>query len=385
MKTSILSQELIQEIIKKYIDKVTIVDLSKEYNISKSYIYRLIKQNHPKYNRYKKEYISLREVEKLRQTVKSLQTENEIFRQSNCCLRMSNKEKIAVVEKLKDKFSVYAICKTIGLLKSTYYHYIKRAPKQKWYEKKREELRPEIIKIFNDSKERFGVEKILVKLRQKNYIVGFKVVSEIMKEEGLICKQSQLRQYNTTNKFVRYRKNRLKYNFNQEHPNIFWVSDITYMSTVKEDCYICVIIDLFSRKIISYKVSNFATTDFLIDTFLPAWQNRDAPPNLTFHSDQGSQYTSFKFRKTLRDLGVKQSYSCPGTPYDNAVAEAFFSTMKRETLSHKIYKDLNDLKNDVDEYVNFFNRERPFKKLGNLTPIEYEREYYLKTSLNTQK
>ena len=157
------------------------------------------------------------------------------------------------------------------------------------------------------------------------------------------------------------------------------------MSTVKEDCYICVIIDLFSRKIISYKVSNFATTDVLIDTFLPAWQSRDAPPNLTFHSDQGSQYTSFKFRKTLRDLGVKQSYSCPGTPYDNAVAEAFFSTMKRETLSHKIYKDLNDLKNDVDEYVNFFNNERPFKKLGNLTPIEYEREYYLKTSLNTQK
>ena len=72
MKTSILSQELIQEIIKKYLDKVTIADLSKEYNISKSYIYRLIKQNHPKYNRYKKEYISLREVEKLRQTVKSL-------------------------------------------------------------------------------------------------------------------------------------------------------------------------------------------------------------------------------------------------------------------------------------------------------------------------
>lgn len=129
---------------------------------------------------------------------------------------------------------------------------------------------------------------------------------------------------------------------------------------------------MFSRKVIAYEVSSKIDAKLVIATFIKAFNERECPQNLTFHSDQGSQYASSEFGKLLRKEKVKQSFSTPGTPYDNAVAEAFFSLMKRESLSHKLY-----------EYINFFNNARPFRKLGNITPSEYEKRYFEKKSEDT--
>lgn len=382
MITSKFSEEIIAAILIKYRNCEKVVNLCKEYGLSRSYFYKLLEENKPHYNKYQKTDISLKEVHKLRMLVSTLQTENEIFRKSNCCLNSSNDEKIEAVDRLKDEYTVHVICKTLGLLRSTYYHRVKRAPKQKWYEIRREELKPKILEIFNESKERFGSEKIAVKLRQEGMKISYGIVAKLMKEMGLVCKQSQKR-YNTTNKYVKYRKNRLRRNFDQDNPNTFWVSDITYLMTKKEECYICTVIDLFSRKVIAYEVSSKIDAKLVIATFIKAFNERVYPQNLTFHSDQGSQYASSEFGKLLRKEKVKQSFSTPGTPYDNAVAEAFFSLMKRESLSHKLYEDIDELKIDVDEYINFFNNARPFRKLGNITPSEYEKRYFEKKSEDT--
>ena len=96
------------------------------------------------------------------------------------------------------------------------------------------------------------------------------------------------------------------------------------------------------------------------------------PEGLIFHSDQGVQYTAFEIRKHLRKLGVKTSFSNQGTPLDNAVAESFFACMKRKELSHNYYYDLLTLRNDVADYVDFFNNMRPHQKLGMLTPSAAE-------------
>lgn len=116
---------------------------------------------------------------------------------------------------------------------------------------------------------------------------------------GLVCKQNQLKSYNTTNRSSRYRKNRLRRNFNIETPNTSWVSDVTYMLVGNEDCYICVVIDLFSRKILSYNLSKINNAEFVMATFDDAFNSREHPANLTFHSDQGTQYTSFKIVKSF--------------------------------------------------------------------------------------
>ena len=110
-------------------------------------------------------------------------------------------------------------------------------------------------------------------------------------------------------------------------------------------------------------------------TFQQVFEDRGHPEGLTFHSDQGAQYTAYDFRRLLRDLNVRQSLSNPGTPHDNAVAESFFSTFKREELSHNCYHSLEELEKTVADYIDFYNRKRPHRKLKLRTPDQCELEY----------
>ena len=106
---------------------------------------------------------------------------------------------------------------------------------------------------------------------------------------------------------------------------------------------------MFSRKVLSWQISQENNTDLALDTFRKAYESRNCPDGLTFHSDQGVQYTSYEFRAVLREYHVRQSLSNPGMPHDNAVAEAFFSTFKREELSHNCYQSYEELEKTVRE------------------------------------
>ncbi len=101
------------------------------------------------------------------------------------------------------------------------------------------------------------------------------------------------------------------------------------------------------------------------------------PSGITFYSDQGKNYTAYAFRNCLREHGVHQSFSNPATPHDNAIAEAFFSVLKREDISHSYYKDLQELENAVANYIEFYNSMRPHRKLHNLSPDDYEDRFGL--------
>ena len=132
------------------------------------------------------------------------------------------------------------------------------------------------------------------------------------------------------------------------------------------------------QEFVAHKVSATADVAFIQGMFDAAFEMRGRPEGLIFHSDQGLQYTSFVFRRHLRELKVKQSFSNPGTPLDNAVAESFFACMKREELSHNYYDTIEELQRDVDEYVEFFNNMRPHQRLGMQTPSEVERNFAVK-------
>ncbi|MBR6125231.1 IS3 family transposase [Candidatus Saccharibacteria bacterium] len=170
----------------------------------------------------------------------------------------------------------------------------------------------------------------------------------------------------------------MQQNFNPDAPNKVWVSDITY-ARVKEDIYaICVVIDLYARKALSHAISPNSDTALVKKIFQKAYEQRCPSEGLIFHGDQGSVYTAYSFRKKLRDLKVVQSFSNPGTPYDNAVAESFFSMMKREELSHKWHDSLDELEKTVADYISYFNSYWLLQKLGNLTPDQYESLYWAK-------
>ena len=138
--------------------------------------------------------------------------------------------------------------------------------------------------------------------------------------------------------------NHLKQNFHVDAPNTVWVSDVTVLRLKETYHYLCVIIDLLSRKIVTYKVSQRNSTQLIISTFCSAYASRKPDTCLMFHSDQGSQYTSNTFRSLLERLQeVTQSLSRSGKPHDNAVAESFFSTFKKEEFYHSNYRSGKEL------------------------------------------
>lgn len=173
----------------------------------------------------------------------------------------------------------------------------------------------------------------------------------------------------------RKKQDLLNREFRVDHPNHIWVSDITYFKIKRSWLYLCVIIDLFSRKVIAHRISRSASTRLVTTTFRAAYAERGMPKNLTFHSDRGGQYISDAFSKLLQQFGVKQSFSATARPHDNAVAEAFFATFKKEEAYRREYTSERHFRQSVDEYICFYNEVRPHATLKYKTPQAFEAAY----------
>lgn len=171
--------------------------------------------------------------------------------------------------------------------------------------------------------------------------------------------------------------NVLQQHFNTDKPNQVWVCDLTYVKTGSRFSYICVVLDLFARKVVAFKVSNKMTTSLVIDTLKDALQKRKPSPNLLFHSDRGSQFTSKEFRAFLDTACITQSFSKPGHPWDNAVIECFFKYLKHEELNRRSFLDINQLKLAVFQYIEgFYNEFRPHSANNMLSPNQKEMLFF---------
>ena len=168
-------------------------------------------------------------------------------------------------------------------------------------------------------------------------------------------------------------------NFNTSAPNMTWVSDVTEFHYKNVMVHICVVMDLFSRKVVGCKFSYSNNTHLLKMAFRQAYDSRHPGKGLVFHSDRGGNYRSRSMRLMLMSLGVEQSFSRSHAPYDNSVAEAFFKSLKTEELYRSIYRSEAELKACVTKYIDFFNNERPHKYLNYLTPAKKEELFYTKT------
>lgn len=176
-------------------------------------------------------------------------------------------------------------------------------------------------------------------------------------------------------------QNNLNQKFHQEKPNLAWVSDITYIKVSSKFYYLCVIIDLFSRKVIAYQIRSRMTDDLTIDTLNIAYKNRNYPTSVIFHSDRGSQYISKSFRKRIDEIGFVQSFSKKGYPYDNAVSESFFKYFKKEEANRRNYQHLSELETSTFKYIEgFYNKRRPHSYNNGLSPNKKEEFYSLRIS-----
>ena len=293
-----------------------------------------------------------------------------------CSPTASNAEKAKAVDSLKGRYSVRVLCDAVSLPTGTYYNRKHREQAPTQHELDEEQLKKLIKDIFNQSEYRLGKKPIKHKLSERGINVAEERISRLMKEMGLtVQRPTELGHYKKPLP-RKYFKNRLNNQYSQIAPNSVWVSDITYVRVGDEYKFVCVVMDLFSRRVLSYAVSEHIDTMLTIKTFSEAYRTRGNPENLLFHSDQGVQYTCDAFLSFLRENKVRQSFSTPGTPTENAVCESFFARMKFEALYRYTYLTTDELELEVGKYVDYYNNRRPHRFLNFKTPAEFESAYY---------
>ena len=354
----------------EYTDGRSVMDLCEEYQIPKSTIYHWIHQ----FSEIKttNDTITSRQVYLLQKRIKALEIENEIWRKSQCAINSPLDQKLAAIEQLYEEYGVHACCRVLEVLRSTFYHYLLRRPEVTLLEQEDAALKPVIHEVFMQAKGRIGAKKIRAIMMTRGYKISDKRIAQLMRGMDLVCVSQKKHITYIFSQKGQYYTNKLKRQFTQDKPNAVWVSDITRLYINYKPYYLCVFIDLFSRRILSYSLDDNQETPMVINAFLSAYESRCYPKELMIHSDQGSQYTSFAFKSQLRKRGIKQSFSNPGSPYDNAVAESFFRTLKAEKTSCKHYHTIEELNASIEEYIHFFNEERPQQKLNYQTPKTIE-------------
>jgi len=270
--------------------------------------------------------------------------------------------------------SVEKMAKTLEVSRSGYYKWLNRSCSGR--KRENEELIEQITAIQRRSRHRYGSPRVTKALHRRGYQVGENRVAGLMRAHGL-GRRLRKRFRSTTNSqhSLPVAENLLNREFDVSKANCAWVSDITYISTAKGWMYLCIVIDLYSRKVVGWAMSTRMKTDLVLQALIMAFLVRRPSEGLLFHSDRGSQYCSHVFRARLQKYRMKQSMSRRGNCWDNAPAESFFKTLKCELNGHRAFQNREEARRAVFEYIEvFYNRERLHSSLGYLTPTEFEKQ-----------
>lgn len=369
------------EIVTRYLEGESATDLSKEFDVSRSTIYRW-KDNSVAVSVQEKLYTG-NDIVVLVRRVKKLENIVQILKTVDCTVHSPLRDRLNELEKLHGDYDVHTLCEALEVARGTYYNHILRNKRDDvWYKKREEEYRILIHDIFYEFDQIFGAKKIHAILQQRGHRVKKEYVARIMRDLGLSSIRNQSK---STYEFLNKKpKNIVQQQFNVSAPNLTWVSDVTCFKYNGHWMYICAIIDLHSRMVVGYHIGKRNSAQLLGATLKKACSLRNPAPGLVFHSDRGTQYRSHAFREKLEKYGMVQSLSRPGNPHDNAVIESFFSSMKREELYRREYASEYAFREGVARYIDFYNNKRPHSTMNHKTPAQVEQAYYTKQSVSRQ-
>ena len=274
---------------------------------------------------------------------------------------MRPKVKYAVIYRHRDEYPVSVMCQFFGVSRSGYYDFVKRQGKPV----QDAELARKIEECQNKTDRTYGYRRVWKWLRDRNIDRNPKTVLRIMKKYGLLSEIRRRRKWVNLGQQVHKYENLLARQFRADRPNIKWVTDISYIHTKEGVLYLSMIRDLYDNSIIAYKTASRQTVNLVLDTIrLAMKKEKKVAAELQLHSDQGFQYTSQAYFKLTQSYGITPSMSSKGNPYDNAMAENFFSILKTECIyRHKpeTFKEASAL---IDRYIHFYNYERIQTKTG---------------------
>lgn len=269
---------------------------------------------------------------------------------------------------------VQKMCRVIGVSRSGYYRW-RRQPQSRRH-KENEKILMEIRESYRNSRKAYGSPRITEDLQAKGIKCSENRVARLMKSNGIVAKAAKKFKATTNSKHnLPVAENLLKQNFESDKPNTVWTSDITYIWTMEGWLYLAVILDLYSRQVVGWAMSDRLTSDFVIKALYQAIGRRRPASGCIFHSDRGVQYASADFTEVLNAHGFIQSMSRKGNCYDNAVTESFFHTLKTEHVYDYRYETRAEATQSIFEYIEmFYNRQRRHSALGYRSPVSFELE-----------
>lgn len=280
--------------------------------------------------------------------------------------------KYATIRKHEGRHAISLMCRALGVSRTGYSSWRSREPSQREQENQR--LGVVVHMLFHAEKGRAGAPRIVRALRKQGLHVGKQRVANSLKKQGLVAKAGRKFKATTNSKHnLPVAPNLLEQNFHADAPNQKWVSDITYIETREGWLYLAVVLDLYSRLVVGWSISERMNKALVIDALKMALWRRKMPRNVIVHSDRGSQYCSQSYQRLLKQHGLICSMSKKGDCYDNAAMESWNHSLKVESIHGQRFETRAEAMAEVFEYINiYYNRQRLHSSLGYLSPEAFE-------------
>jgi len=277
------------------------------------------------------------------------------------------------IDRHRSVHAVERMCQVMGVTRGGYYRWLRQGQSRRAL--RDAVLLEKIRESHRQSSGRYGSPNIHKDLIDGGYRCSRKRVARLMRQAGLRSKTKRRFRVTTESRHtLPVAPNLLQRAFSVSAAGKTWVSDITYLWTQQGWLYLCIILDLWDRKIVGWHIDKGLGADLVVNALRKAVLRRQPLDGLIFHSDRGIQYCSDAFRTELRQHGMLQSMSRKGDCWDNAVAESFFGTLKRELIYHERYQTRDEARLSVFQYIEaWYNRRRRHSTLGRLSPFDFAR------------
>ena len=276
-----------------------------------------------------------------------------------------------MIQKLRQTFPLAVLLSIAQIPRATYYYHAKRQEELDKYGRAKKEIEA----IYHENKGRYGYRRITAELRRRGFILNHKTVQRLMKALGVICRVRMKKYKSYKGEVGKTAPNLLERNFEAEKPNQKWVTDVTEFNLFGQKLYLSPILDLCSRDIVSYSISDKPVLSMVTEMLSKAFAKIPDGTNLILHSDQGWQYQHKHYQRMLQGKkGIRQSMSRKGNCLDNAVIENFFGLLKSELLYLQKFESMEHFKKELVDYLDYYNNRRSKAKLKGLPPAIHRQQ-----------